>query len=124
MNITLWIVASVTAFAFLASGFVKIAYSRAKLLDQGYSWVEDFSTGQVKLLGLLELLGAVGLVLPPAVGRQEVLSPIASTGLALFMVGAIVVHVRRGEASHLGMPVALTAITVLLAALRFGPYSF
>lgn len=74
MNITLWILAGVLAAAFLASALAKLQ-PREKLIAGGFTWAEDYSSTQVKLIGLVEAAGAVGLVLPAAVGTMEVLSP-------------------------------------------------
>jgi DoxX-like family len=68
------------------------------------------------------VLGALGLMLPAALGIQEWLTPLAAAGLALMMIGAVVVHLRRGEAKVLAVPFALVAVAAALAALRFGPY--
>jgi uncharacterized membrane protein len=84
--------------------------------------VEDFSPVTVRFVGTVELLGAVGLVLPAATGVLPVLTPLAATGLAVTMVLAAATHVRRKEPSG----VAFTAILLILAALvawgRFGPW--
>jgi uncharacterized membrane protein YphA (DoxX/SURF4 family) len=69
-------------------------------------------------------LGAVGLVVPPAVGILEVLSPIAAAGLALFMAGAAIVHIWRNEMNYLAGPAVLAVFPAVLAVFRFGPYSF
>jgi uncharacterized membrane protein YphA (DoxX/SURF4 family) len=124
MNIALWIAASVLAVLFFASGASKITLPRAGLVAKGYGWAEDFSPAQVKLIGAVEALGAIGLVLPPAVGIAEVLSPTAAAGLALFMLGAVIVHIRRKELNQLASPAVLAVLPGVLAVLRFGPYSF
>lgn len=124
MNLALWIAASLLAFVFVASGISKVALPREALIAKGYAWVEDFSPLQVKLIGVTETLGGVGLVVPPAVGILTVLSPIAATGLALFMTGAVIVHIRREEMNYLPGPIVLAVLPTALAVLRFGPYSF
>lgn len=65
MNIALWIVASVLALAFLAAGLMKISQPQEKLAASGMAWTEGFNSGAVKAIGLAEVLGALGLVLPP-----------------------------------------------------------
>ena len=57
-------------------------------------------------------------------GVELVLTPLAAAGLAIVMLGAVVVHVRRGESKALGGPLFLGVSTLLLAVLRFSPYSF
>lgn len=124
MNIILWITASVLALAFVASGATKLIQPREKVIAGGFLWAENFSQAQIKLIGTAEVLGAVGLIVPPAFGILSVLSPPAAAGLALLMAGAVIVHLRRGETDKVGAPMTLAVLTVALAVLRFGPYAF
>ena len=124
MNITLWIIAGLLALAFLAAGAMKLAKSRAQLAESGMAWTEDFSDTQVKLIGLVEVLGALGLILPAALGIAEILTPLAAAGLALTMLGATAVHARRGERSNIPVTLVLAALAAFVAVMRFGPYSF
>jgi uncharacterized membrane protein YphA (DoxX/SURF4 family) len=123
MNIALWIVAGLLAVAFLASGAVKLIQPKEKL-PAGWGWVEDFSAGSIKAVGALEVLAAVGLVVPAVLGVAPVLVPLAAVGLVLLMVGAFITHVRRGEAQGVVMTLVLFAPAVFVAWGRFGPQSF
>jgi uncharacterized membrane protein YphA (DoxX/SURF4 family) len=123
MNIALWIIAAMLAVAFLASGAMKLAQPKEKL-PAGWGWVEDFGAGAVKAIGALEVLAAVGLILPAALGIAPVLVPLAAVGLVLLMAGAIITHLRRHEAQVIASPMALLALAVLVAWGRFGPQSF
>ena len=96
MNIALWIVQGLLAFVFVMAGFMKISQPKDKVKEKGMAFVEDFSDGQIRLIGLLEILGAVGLILPGLTGILPVLTPIAAIGLALTMAGAAFTHIRRG----------------------------
>ncbi|MFE1320374.1 DoxX family protein [Kitasatospora phosalacinea] len=124
MNITLWIVASVLALAFLASGLMKLSQPREKLVASGMGWAEDVAPGAIKALGATQVLGALGLVLPAVTGIATVLVPLAATGLGVTMVGAAIVHLRRGEAKSLPVNLLLLALAALVAWGRFGPYAF
>jgi uncharacterized membrane protein len=124
MNIALWIVQGLLAAFFGAGGVVKLVRPPKRLVDEGLTWVEDFSPGAVKAIGALELLAAVGLVLPAVTGIAPVLVPLAGVGLALLMIGAAAVHVRRGEVPFVGVNAALLAAAVFVAWGRFGPYAF
>ena len=124
MNIVLWIIAGLLDLAFLSAGATKLAQPRAKLASSGMAWAGDFSDGAVKGIGALEVLGAIGLVLPAALGVAEILTPLAALGLGIIMIGAVVVHARRGESKSLGAPLVLAVLALLVAVLRFGPYSF
>jgi hypothetical protein len=119
VNVALWIVQILLAFAFLFAGGAKLAQPREALAQRGMAYVEDFTATQVKLIGALEVLGALGVILPFATGIAPVLTPIAAVGLALQMVGAIVVHVRRGESAPIAANAVLCALAVFVAVGRF-----
>ena len=123
MNVALWIIAGLLAVAFLASGAVKLIQSKEKL-SADWGWVEDFSAGSIKAIGALEVLAAVGLILPAALGIAPVLVPLAAVGLVLLMVGAFIAHVRRREPQGIAMTLVLLALTVFVAWGRFGPQPF
>lgn len=117
------------AFGFWKAGWFKFTSSRETLLGAGFGWVEKTPFGAVRLLAFLELLGAVGVVLAPAVsfvpGFEWAIwfGVAAGAGLALVMVAAIILHQARGESKYtlkmnLGLLVPAliaTAIWVLLA---------
>ena len=124
MNAVLWIVAGLLALAFLAAGAFKLAQSPQKLVASGMGWAEDFPAPVVKLIGGLEVLAAIGLILPALLDIAPVLVPLAATGLAMIMIGAIVVHVRRKEIPVAAVNTVLLLLTVFVAWGRFGPYSF
>ena len=124
MNLALWIVASVLAAVFAGSGLMKQFVPKDKLAASGQGWAQDYSQSNIRLIGLAEILGAIGLVLPAAVHIAPILVPIAAVGLVLVMVGAAVVHARRNEPMNVVVNVVLIALAVLVAWGRFGPYSF
>jgi uncharacterized membrane protein YphA (DoxX/SURF4 family) len=119
MNIALWVVAGLLALAFVGAGAMKLSQPKEKLQASGMGWTEDFSATGVKLIGTAEVLGAIGLILPPLVNIAPVLAPIAAVGLAVTMVGAAIVHVRRGESKALGAPVVLFLLAAFVAYGRF-----
>jgi hypothetical protein len=124
MNIALWIIAGLLAAAFLASGAVKLVQSREKLVASGMGVVEDLDAGTVKVVGALEVLAAVGLILPAAFDIAPALVPLAAVGVVLLMVGAVVMHLRRDEARVIAMPLILLVLGAVVAWGRFGPESF
>jgi uncharacterized membrane protein YphA (DoxX/SURF4 family) len=124
MNLALWIIAIVLAVAFAGSGLMKLVVPKDKLVTAGQGWAQDYSSTNIRLIGLVEVLGAVGLVLPAALHIAPILVPLAAVGLALVMVGAIVVHARRKEPMNIAVNVVLIALAVFVAWGRFGPYSF
>jgi hypothetical protein len=125
MDLALWITAGLLAAVFLFAGSTKLFLSREKLAEApGGGWVLDFSAGFVKALGAVEILGAVGLVLPALFGIAPVLVPLAAVGLATIMVGAAIVTYRRREPTHVLVDVTYLAMAVFVAFGRFGPESF
>lgn len=122
VNLALWFVASILAAVFLASGASKLVQPRAKVIASGYEWAEDYSQRQVNLIGVAEVLGAVGLILPAALNALEWLTPTAAGGLALLMSCAALVHIRRNETRPAVNVLVLGAIAAAFAVLRFGPY--
>ncbi len=96
MNVVLWIVQGVLAAVFLMAGVMKATQPREKLLKR-LPWVEDFSTGTVRFIGVMELLAAIGLILPAVTGVAVFLTPLAATGLVVMMLLAVLTHIRRRE---------------------------
>jgi len=124
MNVALWIAAGVLAVAYAAAGLMKITGKREQMLER-MPWVSDFTQGQVRAIGVVEVLGALGLVLPAVTGIAPILVPIAATGLAITSVLAAVMHLSRGDGFASTIPVlVLFALAVFVAWGRFGPYAF
>jgi hypothetical protein len=110
------------AATFLTTGSVKITQSKEQLVDKLY-WVDYFSPGVLKFIGVIELLGALGLALPTAFGVATVFTPITAIGVALMMISATAVHARLRDHIQMGVTSTLFAVAVLIAWARFGPYS-
>jgi uncharacterized membrane protein len=123
VNVFLWIVQAILAAMFAMSGLEKIIQPKDKLAGK-YVWMQAFSQAAVRSIGVLELLGAIGLIVPAATGIAPVLTPLAATGLAVVMALAAVLHIRRKEVSALPIVAVLFVLTVLVAWLRFGPYGW
>lgn len=125
MNLALWIVAGLLAVAYLVGGVAKLIVPKEKIVTiRAGRWVEDFRAGSVKAIGALEVLGAVGLVLPAALGIAPVLVPLAALGLVTIMVGATITRVRRREFTLMVGDLAYLALAGFVAWGRLGPESF
>jgi len=122
MNVFLWIVQAILAAAFAMSGAAKAIQPKDQLAEK-YVWMHDVSQGTVRFIGVMELLGAIGLIVPAVTGIAPVLSPVAGTGLAVLLVLAAATHSRRKEPSGVWVTAALFALAVLVVWGRFGPYS-
>jgi uncharacterized membrane protein YphA (DoxX/SURF4 family) len=124
MSIVLWILQGVLAAVFLSAGLPKIVKPKEELVAPMGEWVNSFPAPGVKLLGLVEILAAVGLVVPPLVGIAPVLSPVAAVGIIAIMAGAIVAHARESAGSKIAMNVVLAVLAAVVVWGRFGPYAF
>jgi hypothetical protein len=125
MNTALWIIAGILAAAFLLAGSNKVLIPREKLARApGGGWVLDFSPEFVKALGAVEILGAIGLIMPAVVDIAPVLVPLAALGVGIVMTGAAIVEVRRHEFKHALLNLVYLALAVVVVVGRFGPYTF
>lgn len=122
MSVVLWVLQGLLALVFLGAGATKATQPRERL-ETSMSWVEGVSTPLVRLLGTVEVLGAIGLVAPAATGIAPVLTPLAAAGLGVTMIGAIVVHARHKEPQGLAVSAVLLVLAVVVAWGRFGPYA-
>ena len=123
MDTALWIVQSLLAGLFLATGMTKLIQPRLKMAAGPMGWAADVTDQQFRTIGLLEVLGAMGLILPGAIGIAPGLLPLAAIGLALTMVGAIRAHVRYGELERLAVPIIVLGLALFVAIERLGAHS-
>ena len=122
MNLLLWILAFVLAAVFAGSGVVKLVIARDQQIERT-PYVEDFPQSVIRGIGVLEILGAIGLLLPALTGVATVLVPLAGAGLAITMVFAALVHTRRGDGVPATLPsIVLAVLSVFFAWSRFGPF--
>jgi uncharacterized membrane protein len=123
MNIVLWVIAGLVSAAFLFSGTYKLVLSRENYVA-AQPWAADAPHWAPNVIGGLELLGAVGIIVPAVLDIAPVLVPAAGTGLAVVMVGAVVMHLRRRECAALVPSGVLLVLALSVAWGRFGPYEF
>ncbi|MFD9701025.1 DoxX family protein [Lentzea sp. NPDC059081] len=120
MNIALWVVQGLLAAAYLAAGGMKIVQPREQMVASGrFEWAKDMTDAGVKGIGVVEVLGALGLVLPWLTGIAPVLTPIAAVGLVIVQVLAARVHVKYGETKSLPVNVVLLLLAAFVAVGRF-----
>jgi DoxX-like family len=108
MNTALWIAQSLLAAIMIAAGTPKLFLPRPRLVAK-FPWTQDAPQPLVRLLGLAELAGAAGLIVPRALGIAPFLTPIAAGCLCLILVGALTTKLRLHESP------ALPAVAMLLA---------
>jgi hypothetical protein len=125
MNLILWIIAGLLAAVFLLAGANKLFIPQEKLAKApGGGWALDFSAGFIKALGAVEILGAVGLILPAVLDIAPILVPLAAVSLALIMVGAVIVTYNHREFKHVLLNLTYLALAAFVAWGRFGPVPF
>ena len=120
MNIALWILQGFLAIIFLIAGGIKVIKSKDELKALGgekMNWVDSISAVSVKLIGTIEVLAAIGLILPQLTGILPWLVPLAAFGLVLTMIGAVLLHQRRGDG-----PKAIVQVSILLVMAAFTTY--
>ena len=122
MNVALWMVQGLLAVLLLMAGVAKLTQPREKMLARA-AWVEDFTDGPLKTIGGLEVLAAIGLILPGVTGIAPVLVPIAASGIILLLIGAVVVHTRRSEISNIAANLVIIAMAAFVAWERLGDYA-
>ena len=114
MDTALWILQVVLALAFVGAG-LNHATQRDKASGR-MAWILAVPKPPLTTIGVLELAGAAGLVLPPVTGIALWLTPLAAGLLALLMVFAAVFHLRReGEVVHAAPNIILGALTAFVA---------
>jgi len=118
MNIALWIVQVLLALAFAGSGISKLMQPYEKLAER-MGYVKDFSPGAIRGIGVLEVLGAIGVILPALTGILPWLTPTAGIGLGLVMLGAMATHLRRKEYPMIVGNLVLLALAAFVAYGRF-----
>jgi MYXO-CTERM domain-containing protein len=115
IDTALWGTQGLLALTFLTAGFAKITASKEALIARKMAWAEDFAPWQLRTIGTLEVLAAVGLVVPPVTGVVPGLNSAAAGGLAVLMLGAAFTHVRRREMAVVAVPLLLAALATFVA---------
>lgn len=106
MQIAYWIVAAFLALFYVYAGGKKLLQDQERLRPM-MGWVDRIPMPLVKVIGGLELLGALGLVLPPLTGTAVGLAVAAALCLVLLQIGGTALHLSRGEARVIGLNIAL-----------------
>jgi hypothetical protein len=109
MTVAYWIVAALLALLYLYSGGLKVLRSPDQLRPM-MGWIDTVPLRLVRTIGVLEVLGAIGLILPPLTGIAPVLALAAAVGLVLIQVGGISLHLSRGETKVIWLNVVLLVL--------------
>lgn len=109
-NIGLWVVQVLLAAAYAMAGLMKLTQPMDALAAMGMSYAIDYPEMLTRFIGTMEILGAIGIILPAATRILPQLTPLAALGFAVIQVLAIGMHAMRGETA-----MTLPANLVLLA---------
>lgn len=90
---------------------------KPKTVSATMAWTEDFSASPIRLIGLAEVLGGLGLLLSAVLGMLPWLTPVAALALAVLMLGAVNVHLKRRE--HAAPALVLAVMALLMFVGRF-----
>ena len=121
MNILLWIIQILLCLLFLFAGGTKLVLSAETLASMGPPDAIVFSGWFIKFIGLCEVLGALGLVLPGALRRQQHLTSLAALGLTIIMIGAVVVTIMGPGVQGIVFPLVVGLLCAFVAYGRRQP---
>jgi len=121
MNIIIWIIQGLLSIAFLMAGFMKMTMPKEKLKEKIGGWVDEFKASNLKLIGLVEVLAAFGLILPMILNFFPVLTPIAACGLVFTMIGAAQTHWKRKESIITNVALILLSLFVIIGRFYLVP---
>lgn len=112
-----WVFSGVLAIVFLVVGITKAL--RYGLARKAFAWVSDLPEPLVRFIGLVEILGALGLVLPVATGMYAWLTPVAAIALGLLVLMAASFHAVRRESDQVFLNVLLLILLGVVAYSRW-----
>jgi hypothetical protein len=114
LHLSLWLVQVLLAGVFFLVGYthalapIEVAIARAP-------WAAALPVALIRFIGVVELAGGIGVVLPAATRVLPGLTPLAAAGLAIVMALAIPFHLLRGEVTAIGVNLALGALAAFVA---------
>ncbi len=118
LNIMLWVVQVLLAAMFVLTGLLKLTLPAEKL-PALMPWTADAHLSFIRFVGIAEVIGGIGLVVPAWLRIKPILTPWAATGIATIMVLSIPVRFLRGETSSLGLNILLLVLATFVGWGRF-----
>src|SRR5262245_35780349 len=114
------VIQAVLGLLLSGGGLLKLTLPYAKYSSLRYlGWAKEFKPAHIRVLGVLEMSGGVGLAAPLYFHSLIMLAPFAAVGVALYMSGAIAIHLRRSEYLEIA-----GILLFFLAPALFVAYSF
>ncbi|CAN5821596.1 DoxX family protein [soil metagenome] len=115
MNTLLWILQALVALCFLYSGICKSVFSEKQLVEKGQTGVERLPLAFIRFIGITEILGAIGIILPLWLNIFPVLTIISACCFAFIMIPAGIIHFKRHEYKQVGTNVGLFIVCLVIA---------
>jgi len=112
MNIALWIVQALLALLFLFAGGMKLVMPIDEMMKQ---MPLSLPAWFVQFTGLVEVLGAIGLILPWLLRIRPGLTPLAAAGLVIVMIGAVAYTLAAGDIASASIPLAVGLLSAFVA---------
>jgi len=112
MNVALWIVQALLALLFLFAGGMKLVLPIEELTKQMPLTLPGWF---IRFIGVVEVLGAVGVILPWLTGIQPRLTPLAAAGLVILMIGAVVYGLLAGDPVSALLPLVVGILAAFVA---------
>lgn len=119
MNTTLWVCQILLAIIFGYSGVMKSTQSRETLIRMNQTGVDGLSYPLIRFIGITEILGAAGIILPWALKVLPVLTPMTALCFAMIMTLALPIHYKRKEYQSVGINITLFCVSLFVAYMRF-----
>jgi hypothetical protein len=117
MDTAITVIQVVLGFLLTIGGVAKLALPYTKYSNiAAVAWSKEFKPEHIKLLGVLEAAGGVGLIVPMFVPSLTILTPLAGVGIALYMAGAMATHLRRSEYPHMVANLLVFLVPALFVA--------
>jgi putative oxidoreductase len=113
MIIVLWVIQGLLALAFLLAGFMK-AFMPLATLKKNMAWTGQVPAALVRFIGIAEILGAIGLILPVATGVAPWLTVAAAIGLVVVMLSAAIFHASRKEMNSIPANIVLLLLSAFV----------
>src|SRR5262245_21107424 len=111
MNIALWIIQGLLALTFLLAGGSKLVMP-IEAMQQGPVVLPGLL---MRFIGVVDVLGALGLILPSLLRIRPGLTPLAAAGLLIIMIGAVGITIAGGDAAHAPIPAVIGLLAAFVA---------
>lgn len=113
-HIGLWVAAVALSLLYAMSVYMKLLLSPTEMVAMGMAWAENAPIALIRFIGLAELAGIIGLLVPTATRIMPKMAIYAAMGLAAIQVLAIPFHIFRGEFAALPFNLIYLGLAVLI----------